>query len=122
MLVDSDTGNNNSKLPVRWVAPEVLMSREFSTKSDVWSYGIVLWEMFSGGKQPYSELALENILDWINQGYRLDIPLRTPLPIKNLMLSCWEASPSKRPNFAEICVICKNVMQNVSEYVNIDKF
>lgn len=88
-------------LPLRWCAPEVLETWTFSHLSDVWSYGIVLWELFSGGccpQYPGSYLTLKEVL----KTERLKRPRNCPIKIYELMLSCWAYEPTDRPNFSRI--------------------
>lgn len=81
-------------------APEALTKAKFSTSSDVWSYGIVLWEVYSLGKIPWEGLSPIEIRDLLLRGERLARPDRCPLDMYELMLDCWEANPQDRPTFA----------------------
>ncbi len=89
-------------LPVRWSSIESLRYRTFSQKSDVWSFGIVLWEIFSFGAEPYMELANNQILDFLTRGERLAKPDNCPDEVYELMCKCWNENSSNRPSFLEL--------------------
>ncbi|KAH3766375.1 Src tyrosine kinase 2 [Pelomyxa schiedti] len=104
ILSDASEQYNSSSnvMPIRWAAPESLMSRIFSSKSDVWSFGVVMWEIFSLGAVPYSELANTGVLSHIKKGNRLPIPINCPESLFKVMLNCWKENPEERPTFEEI--------------------
>uniref|UniRef100_A0A8C7X858 non-specific protein-tyrosine kinase n=1 Tax=Oryzias sinensis TaxID=183150 RepID=A0A8C7X858_9TELE len=91
----------NTKIPVRWTAPEAALHQRFSVKSDVWSFGVLLYEMMSRGKMPYEGSFLFNkeVMTILTSGYRLACPTRCPENIYKIMMDCWAAEPSKRPSF-----------------------
>ncbi|XP_046651440.1 vascular endothelial growth factor receptor kdr-like isoform X2 [Daphnia pulicaria] len=98
------SGNYKKKgegpLPVKWMAIESIVDRVFSTQSDVWSFGIVLWELFSLGKTPYPGMeADEQFFIRLQEGYRMDKPKYSPNKIHQFMKDCWEHDPTKRPDF-----------------------
>eukprot|EP00794_Sanderia_malayensis_P007312 gene7313-8130_t len=102
VLDDEYTASEGTKFPIKWAAPEVIQFTRFSSKSDVWAYGILCWEVFSGGKTPYP--AMENIIvaDEIMKGYRMDKPAKCPHNIYEIMTSCWEDEADSRPSFKEL--------------------
>ncbi|XP_037832779.1 tyrosine-protein kinase Srms-like isoform X2 [Kryptolebias marmoratus] len=93
------TASRNTKIPVRWTAPEAALRQRFSVKSDVWSFGVLLYEMMSHGKMPYEGKSNKEVLDILLSGFRLPCPTRCPQNIYRIMLDCWAAEPSKRPSF-----------------------
>uniref|UniRef100_A0A8C3QG44 Tyrosine-protein kinase n=1 Tax=Cyanoderma ruficeps TaxID=181631 RepID=A0A8C3QG44_9PASS len=95
-------GADATLLPVKWTAPEALKHNKFSSKSDVWSYGILLWETFSFGRAPYPKLALKEVTELLEKGYRMDPPDGCPPTVYALMKSCWELEPGKRPSFKKL--------------------
>ncbi|KAL2089826.1 hypothetical protein ACEWY4_014514 [Coilia grayii] len=95
-------GLDQAKLPVKWTAPEVLRKEKFSPRSDVWSYGIFLWETFSFGRQPYPKMSLKEVREQVVQGYRMEAPEECPPALYQLMRSCWQDEPGKRPSFHKI--------------------
>ncbi|XP_019112327.1 megakaryocyte-associated tyrosine-protein kinase [Larimichthys crocea] len=99
--VDSKV-SDNAKLPVKWTAPEALKKEKFSTKSDVWSYGVLLWETFSYGRQPYPKMSLKEVKERVEGGYRMESPEECPPGVYSLMRICWEQEPRKRPTFHKL--------------------
>uniref|UniRef100_A0A8C6ZSV5 Tyrosine-protein kinase n=1 Tax=Nothoprocta perdicaria TaxID=30464 RepID=A0A8C6ZSV5_NOTPE len=95
-------GTDTTLLPVKWSAPEALKHNKFSSKSDVWSYGILLWEVFSFGRAPYPKLSLKEVTEMLEQGYRMEAPEDCPATVYMLMRSCWELEPGKRPSFKKL--------------------
>lgn len=93
---------DSSLIPVRWSSPESLEYREFTHKSDVWSFGVILYELFSYGKVPYASMSNSEVLEEINKGYRLPKPETCPEVIYEMMLKCWKKDPKERPSFAEL--------------------
>ncbi|XP_055337298.1 vascular endothelial growth factor receptor 1-like [Paramacrobiotus metropolitanus] len=94
-------------LPVRWMSPESIIQRLFNQKSDVWSFGVLMWELFSLGETPYanSSLDISNLLDFLSSlrnGTRMERPATCPVSIYSLMLSCWITAPEERPEFAQL--------------------
>uniref|UniRef100_A0A8C9M918 Protein kinase domain-containing protein n=1 Tax=Panthera tigris altaica TaxID=74533 RepID=A0A8C9M918_PANTA len=83
-------GLDSSRLPVKWTAPEALKHGKFSSKSDVWSFGVLLWEVFSYGRAPYPKMSLKEVSEAVEKGYRMEPPEGCPGPIHALMGSCWE--------------------------------
>ncbi|NXU58742.1 MATK kinase, partial [Turnix velox] len=95
-------GADATLLPVKWTAPEALKHNKFSSKSDVWSYGILLWETFSFGRAPYPKLNLKEVMERLEEGYRMEPPEGCPPTVYALMKSCWELEPGKRPSFKKL--------------------
>ncbi|OAD57872.1 Insulin-like receptor [Eufriesea mexicana] len=90
-------------LPIRWMSPEALNNRAFSSKSDVWSFGIVLWEISTLGDFPYSNIQDDCLLRYIiHENGRLEQPDNVPSNIYKLMHSCWTTEPDNRPNFTQL--------------------
>ncbi|KAK8387010.1 hypothetical protein O3P69_017987 [Scylla paramamosain] len=90
------------KIPVRWTAPEAIAFRKFTSASDVWSLGIVMWEVMSYGERPYWNWSNQDVIKSIEKGYRLPAPMECPEAIYQLMLDCWQKERNHRPNFASI--------------------
>lgn len=94
--------SNTSLCPLRWMAPESVEHKQFSSASDAWSYGILLWEMFNPTETPYSDLDDVQFAIKVTNGHTLSIPTQCPSPIANIMKYCWDPVPSKRPDFEKI--------------------
>uniref|UniRef100_A0A2R5LF78 Tyrosine-protein kinase n=1 Tax=Ornithodoros turicata TaxID=34597 RepID=A0A2R5LF78_9ACAR len=93
----------NRKLPMKWYAPESILYGKFSTKSDVWSYGVTLWEMFSYGQDPaLPDVPQEALGEKLSSGTRLPCPSECPFKVYHLMLRCWASNAHERPAFSEI--------------------
>ncbi|XP_074736767.1 tyrosine-protein kinase Fes/Fps isoform X2 [Strix uralensis] len=88
------------QIPVKWTAPEALNYGRYSSESDVWSFGILLWEAFSLGAVPYTNLSNQQTREAVEQGVRLDPPEQCPEEVYRLMRRCWEYDPRKRPSFS----------------------
>ncbi|XP_067050046.1 ephrin type-B receptor 1-like isoform X2 [Acropora muricata] len=99
---DSEYETQGGKIAVRWTAPEALQSRKFSSASDVWSYGVLVWEIMSFSDRPYWEWNNYDVMNRVESGYRLPLPTNCPKLVHNLMLNCWESDKTKRPTFADI--------------------
>uniref|UniRef100_H2ZVS6 Receptor tyrosine kinase like orphan receptor 2 n=1 Tax=Latimeria chalumnae TaxID=7897 RepID=H2ZVS6_LATCH len=91
-----------SLLPIRWMAPEAIMYGKFSTDSDIWSYGVVVWEIFSYGLQPYCGFSNQDVIEMIPNRQVLPCPDDCPGFLHLLMLDCWNEFPARRPRFKEI--------------------
>jgi c-src tyrosine kinase len=91
-------------LPVKWTAPEALKSGIFTNKSDVWSFGVVLWEIYSFGRHPYPDLVSDPqvVLNHFEKGKKLEYPDDCPHDISEIMTSCWCTKPEDRPTFSEM--------------------
>ncbi|CAB3410185.1 unnamed protein product [Caenorhabditis bovis] len=102
MREDTYTAHAGAKFPIKWTAPEGLAYNTFSSKSDVWAYGILLWEIASYGMAPYPGVELSNVYGLLEKGFRMDVPTGCPDSVYRLMLQCWNWSPSDRPRFHDI--------------------
>ncbi|NXK10241.1 FLT3 kinase, partial [Herpetotheres cachinnans] len=91
----------NARLPVKWMAPESLFERMYTMKSDVWSYGILLWEIFSLGVNPYPGIQVDtNFYKLIQSGFKMDQPYYATKDVYRVMQSCWALDSRKRPSFS----------------------
>uniref|UniRef100_A0A8D0UQT8 receptor protein-tyrosine kinase n=1 Tax=Sus scrofa TaxID=9823 RepID=A0A8D0UQT8_PIG len=94
--------NENDAIPIRWMPPESIFYNRYTTESDVWAYGVVLWEIFSYGLQPYYGMAHEEVIYYVRDGNTLSCPDNCPLELYNLMRLCWSQLPADRPSFTSI--------------------
>lgn len=95
-------------LPVRWMSPESLKDGVFTASSDMWSFGVVLWEITSLAEQPYQGLSNEQVLKFVMDGGYLDPPDNCPERLTDLMRMCWQFNPKMRPTFLEIVNLLKD--------------
>ncbi|XP_056149266.1 ephrin type-A receptor 4-A-like [Lampris incognitus] len=100
------------KIPIRWTAPEAIAYRKFTSASDVWSYGIVMWEVVSYGERPYWDMNNQDVIKAIDEGYRLPAPMDCPVVLHQLMLDCWERERSERPTFSQILNMLDKLIRN----------
>ncbi|KAG7253236.1 hypothetical protein CRUP_010899, partial [Coryphaenoides rupestris] len=112
----SDTrGDNNGaikhigggKIPIRWTAPEAIAYRKFTSSSDAWSYGVLLWEVMSYGERPYWEMSNQDVTD-----ARLPPPMDCPAALYQLMLDCWQKERNNRTRFEHIVSILDKLIRN----------
>jgi serine/threonine protein kinase len=85
-----DEESNDTALPIRWAAPECYLKKEFTSASDVWSFGIVLYELFTFGEIPYKGMSNSQVMEKVPEGFRLSRPENCPENVYYLMQSCWE--------------------------------
>ncbi|XP_015271180.1 PREDICTED: ephrin type-B receptor 5-like [Gekko japonicus] len=97
-----DSFLRGGKIPIRWTAPEAIQYRKFTSSSDVWSYGIVMWEVMSYGERPYWDMSNQDVINAIDQDYRLPPPPDCPTVLHLLMLDCWQKERVQRPKFEQI--------------------
>ncbi|CAI5665937.1 tyrosine-protein kinase Fer isoform X3 [Oreochromis niloticus] len=90
------------QIPIKWTAPEALNYGRYSSESDVWSYGILLWETFSLGVCPYPGMTNQQAREQVEKGYRMACPQRCPDDVYKVMQRCWQYSPEDRPKFSEL--------------------
>ncbi|KAG5261828.1 hypothetical protein AALO_G00288980 [Alosa alosa] len=122
MLEDDPEGSYTSigeKIPIRWTAPEAISYRKFSSASDAWSYGIVMWEVMSYGERPYWEMSNQDVILSIEEGYRLPAPLRCPVALHQLMLHCWQSDRNLRPHFCDMLSFLDKLIRNPSSLLTL---
>ncbi|XP_047736209.1 tyrosine-protein kinase CSK [Hyalella azteca] len=90
------------KFPIKWTAPEALRRNIFSNKSDMWSFGILLWEIYSFGRVPYPKIPLADVTKYVENGYRMDPPENCPTEVSKIMKEAWLLESDQRPTFKEV--------------------
>ncbi|XP_053574357.1 ephrin type-B receptor 4 [Bombina bombina] len=100
------------KIPIRWTAPEAIAFRKFTSASDVWGYGIVMWEVMSFGERPYWDMSNQDVINAIEQDYRLPAPPDCPSALHQLMLDCWQRDRAARPRFTDIVSSLDKLIRN----------
>lgn len=103
VLDDEYISSSGAKFPIKWASPEVLSYMKFSSKSDVWAFGILMWEIFTAGEMPYRRVSNPEVVDLVcKKNYRLERPTNCPKEVYDVMLHCWEKAPESRPSFEQL--------------------
>ncbi|XP_076244886.1 tyrosine-protein kinase Abl isoform X2 [Calliopsis andreniformis] len=121
MRDDTYTAHAGAKFPIKWTAPEGLAYNKFSTKSDVWAFGILLWEIATYGMSPYPGVDLTDVYHMLEKGYRMECPPGCPPKVYELMRQCWQWSAADRPTFKEIHHSLENMFQESSITEEVEK-
>ena len=111
---DTYTAHPGAKFPIKWTAPEGLAYNRFTTKSDVWAFGILLWEIATYGMSPYPGVELTEVYQLLESGYRMECPPGCPSRIYDLMKQCWNWEPNERPTFHDIHFAMEHMFQESS--------
>ncbi|XP_075705027.1 ephrin type-A receptor 8-like [Rhinoderma darwinii] len=109
---DAAYTTTGGKIPIRWTAPEAITYRTFSSASDVWSYGVVMWEVLAYGERPYWNMTNRDVINSVEEGYRLPAPMGCPTALHQLMLDCWQRDRNERPRFSLIVSILDKLIRN----------
>ncbi|KAJ6668530.1 hypothetical protein lerEdw1_012012, partial [Lerista edwardsae] len=113
----------NARLPVKWMAPESIFECVYTFESDVWSYGILLWELFSLGSSPYPGMPVDSkFYKRIKEGYRMLSPEFAPAEMYEIMKSCWDVDPLQRPTFKKIVQLIEQQISDTTNHVSIESF
>ncbi|XP_063379679.1 tyrosine-protein kinase Btk [Cydia fagiglandana] len=99
VLDDQYTSSGGTKFPIKWAPPEVLNYTRFSSKSDVWAFGVLMWEVFTCGQVPYGRMKNTQVVEMVQRGHLLEKPDGCSPVIYNVMRACWRATPDERPSF-----------------------
>ncbi|KAM4702683.1 fibroblast growth factor receptor 2 isoform 2-T2 [Rhinophrynus dorsalis] len=100
--IDYYKKTTNGRLPVKWMAPEALFDRVYTHQSDVWSFGVLMWEIFTLGGSPYPGIPVEELFKLLKEGHRMDKPANCTNELYMMMRDCWHAIPSQRPTFKQL--------------------
>ncbi|XP_054707215.1 fibroblast growth factor receptor 2-like [Uloborus diversus] len=107
------------RLPIKWMAPEAIEKRRFNVRTDVWSFGVLMWEIFEFGQEPYKGYSNSEILPFLKSGRRLVKPDASNKEWYDLMLECWRADPKRRPSFRELVQKSGDTIAKMSNYTNV---
>jgi len=116
VIDDQYTSNGGAKFPIKWSPPEVLNFTRFSSKSDVWAYGVLCWEVFTCGEMPYGRAKNPEVVERVQRGQILSQPPSCPYQVYEVMRLCWATIPDDRPSFRTI----KEQLTNVSQTLQVD--
>ncbi|XP_077592836.1 tyrosine-protein kinase ABL1 isoform X1 [Stigmatopora nigra] len=121
MTGDTYTAHAGAKFPIKWTAPESLAYNKFSIKSDVWAFGVLLWEIATYGMSPYPGIDLSQVYELLEKDYRMDRPEGCPEKVYELMRACWRWNPLERPSFAETHQAFETMFQESSISDEVEK-
>ncbi len=122
------TGKNKTcRLPIKWMSPESIETRIFNTKTDVWSFGVLVWELFTRGSTPYPHVDNVYIVYHLKQGYRLTKPQYCREIIYAILVKCWSLNPKSRPTFAQLNEQLQQIVDvsaddQKNKYVNVNSY
>ncbi|XP_069051408.1 fibroblast growth factor receptor 4 [Lepisosteus oculatus] len=118
--IDYYKKTTNGRLPVKWMAPEALFDRVYTHQSDVWSFGVLMWEIFTLGGSPYPGIPVEELFKLLKEGHRMDKPSNCTHELYMLMRECWHAVPTQRPTFKQLVQDLDRILLSVSdEYLDL---
>ncbi|KAJ8282744.1 hypothetical protein COCON_G00052630 [Conger conger] len=113
--IDYYKKTTNGRLPVKWMAPEALFDRVYTHQSDVWSFGVLMWEIFTLGGSPYPGIPVEELFKLLKEGHRMDKPSNCPHELYMRMRQCWLAVPTQRPTFKQLVEELDRMLLSVSD-------
>ncbi|XP_020622122.1 tyrosine-protein kinase receptor Tie-1-like isoform X1 [Orbicella faveolata] len=119
---DIYTKQSRGRLPVKWTAYEALLYGTYTTQSDVWSYGVLLYEILTIGGSPYPGVNARQIARKLQEGFRMPKPKHVDNKLYQIMLWCWEQNPTDRPTFAKLKETMKQMERNHKTYVNLKEY
>ncbi|XP_023348749.1 proto-oncogene tyrosine-protein kinase receptor Ret, partial [Eurytemora carolleeae] len=111
---------SSGKLPIKWMAPESLRDHIYTSKSDVWGFGVLLWELVTLGSSPYPGVQPDRLYPLLSAGYRMQRPENCSKNLYSMMLSCWAQIPEKRPTFHQIEKQLEQILQSSASYLDLE--
>ncbi|XP_067379746.1 tyrosine-protein kinase Tec-like isoform X2 [Channa argus] len=111
VLDNQYTSSSGAKFPVKWSPPEVFNFCKYSSKSDVWSYGVLMWEVFTEGRMPFEQNPNHEVVTLVTQGHRLYRPKKATSAIYEIMQLCWHERPEERPMFSDLCMMISDSLE-----------
>ncbi|XP_035531375.1 tyrosine-protein kinase Tec [Morone saxatilis] len=111
VLDDQYTSSSGAKFPVKWSPPEVFNFCKYSSKSDVWSYGVLMWEVFTEGRMPFEQSQNHEVVTLVTKGHRLYRPKLATPSIYDTMQLCWCERPEERPSFSQLCLMISDALE-----------
>lgn len=92
----------NCRVPIRWLAPEIMETAMFTQKTDVWAYGVMIWEIYNDGLEPYPGMSVAEVAQKVRTGWHMEMPFNTPSSVHKYMENIWSPLPGPRPSMTEI--------------------
>ncbi|KZC12270.1 Tyrosine kinase receptor Cad96Ca [Dufourea novaeangliae] len=119
-----ETRHGRNALPIRWMAPESLIYSLFTTKTDVWSFGILMWEIVTLGSTPYPDMTAREVMRNVQNGYRLERPSHCRTELFRVISRCWQADPDRRPEFQTLRRDLAQLLEDNmnGHYVDLESF
>ncbi|XP_076183798.1 protein kinase receptor Ret oncogene isoform X2 [Ptiloglossa arizonensis] len=117
---DAYLKRSKGRVPVKWMAPESLADHVYTSKSDVWSFGVLLWELVTLGASPYPGVDVHNLYNLLKAGYRMERPANCSQQLYKLMVSCWHQEPGMRPSFKELTSHWERMLEDSVEYLDLN--
>nr|Q91743.1 RecName: Full=Fibroblast growth factor receptor 4; Short=FGFR-4; Flags: Precursor [Xenopus laevis]CAA61930.1 FGF receptor 4 [Xenopus laevis] len=117
--IDYYKKTSNGRLPVKWMAPEALFDRVYTHQSDIWSFGVLTWEIFTLGGSPYPVIPYEELFKLLREGHRMDKPSNCTHELYMLMRECWHAVPTQRPTFKQLEHLDRILTAVSEEYLDL---
>ncbi|XP_035462539.2 tyrosine-protein kinase Tec [Scophthalmus maximus] len=111
VLDNQYTSSSGAQFPVKWSPPEVFNFCKYSSMSDVWSYGVLMWEIFTGGRMPFEQHQNHEVVTMVTQGHRLYRPKMATATIYDIMQLCWHERPEERPSFSQLCAMMYDALE-----------
>jgi hypothetical protein len=113
---------SEGRLPIRWMAPESLYDNIYTTKTDVWSYGVLMWEIATLGSTPYPGMSGSEVMKKVKDGHRLEKPEHCDREIFNMMFYCWDKDPVERPAFTQLVKDLEALLTKETDYIDLNQF
>ncbi|CAH1736549.1 proto-oncogene tyrosine-protein kinase receptor Ret [Aphis gossypii] len=108
------------RVPVKWMAPESLADHIYTSRSDVWSFGILLWELVTLGAVPYPGIIVQDLFKLLKEGYRMDKPKNCSVELYDIMNSCWAEDQYRRPSFKSLTTSLEEMLEKGNDYLKLD--
>jgi len=113
---------SEGRLPIRWMGPESLYDNIYTTKTDVWSFGVLMWEIVTLGSTPYPGMSGSEVMKKVKEGYRLEKPEHCDREIYNMMFYCWDKDPAERPSFTQLVKDLESLLTKDTDYIDLNQF
>ncbi|XP_046608465.1 proto-oncogene tyrosine-protein kinase receptor Ret isoform X2 [Neodiprion virginianus] len=117
---DAYLKRSKGRVPVKWMAPESLADHVYTSKSDVWSFGVLLWELVTLGASPYPGVDVHNLYNLLKAGYRMEKPANCSHQLYKLMVSCWHEEAGMRPSFKELTCHWERMLEDGVDYLDLN--